>query len=105
MPKKISARKGTVSPPRKHDETEKRRKPHGKELFPRSEAHRRAIGESNRDTWRRKRVAAALPDIRRACWNDLTCDLCGATVPDGADQQTRDAAHRPECLASQEETL
>ena len=56
--------------------------------------------ETSKDRKRRKLIAAALPDIRRACWSGSTCDLCGAEVPDGADQQTRDVAHRPGCLAA-----
>ena len=108
-PKKLSARKGnssTVNSASGSGETESRkRRPRGKELFPRSEAHRKAVREGGADLYRRRRIAAALPEIRSVCWSaseegdGLTCDLCGATVPDGADQAAKDAAHLPDCVA------
>jgi hypothetical protein len=67
---------------------------------PRDDGRLHLASETSKGRARRKRLGAALPGIRRACWSGLVCDLCGATVPDGADQQTRDAAHRPGCLAA-----
>jgi len=109
-PKKLNARKDNeqaVDPPSGSGETEGRKRlPRGKELWPRSEEYRRKVSESRTDTSRRQRIAAALPEIRSVCWSaseeggDLTCYLCGATVPDGADQQTRDAAHLSGCFAA-----
>jgi hypothetical protein len=108
MPKKLRARKGSssvIDPPSGSGEAESRkRRPRGKELFPRSEAHRKAVREGGADLYRRRRIAAALPEIRSVCWSPSEgdgelCDLCGATVPDGADQAAKDAAHLPDCVA------